>query len=146
MTITQPNTRVDLINGATACNVFCQVTSYTTLGVNSTFRGTILTLTNSTLNTGATLEGSVFSRNGAVTLDQNTILRPDCASAVTATTAAGAAARGGRGRGTRAAPAAPVARSPGCRSARSTPAGAQRPSPPGSGRPRHADDQPFGTC
>jgi hypothetical protein len=87
--ITQPGTRVNLINGATACNVFWQVTSDTTLGVNSTFRGTILTLTNSSLNTGATLEGSVFSRNGAVTLDQNTILRPACASPVTATYSGG---------------------------------------------------------
>jgi hypothetical protein len=82
---TQPNTRVELVDGATACNVFWQVTSSTILGVNSTFRGTILTLTDSTLNTGATLEGSVFSRNGAIVLDQNTIVRPDCASDVTAT-------------------------------------------------------------
>jgi hypothetical protein len=81
--ITQPNTQVDLINGATACNVFWQVTSSTTLGVNSVFRGTILTLQSSTLNTGATLEGSVLSRNGAVTLDANTILRPACATPVT---------------------------------------------------------------
>jgi Ice-binding-like len=95
---TQPNTRVELVDGATACNVFWQVTSSTTLGVNSTFRGTILTLTDSTLNTGATLEGSVFSRNGAVVLDQNTIVRPDCASDVTATyTAAGAGGTGGAG-------------------------------------------------
>jgi hypothetical protein len=102
---TQPNTRVELVGGATACNVFWQVTSSTILGVNSTFRGTILTLTDSTLNTGATLEGSVFSRNGAVVLDQNTIVRPDCASDVTATYtavgaggAAGADRSGGTGR------------------------------------------------
>lgn len=81
--ITQPNTQVNLINGATACNVFWQVTSSTTLGVNSVFRGTVLTLQSSTLNTGATLEGSVLSRNGAVTLDANTILRPACATPVT---------------------------------------------------------------
>jgi hypothetical protein len=86
---TMPNTRVELVDGATACNVFWQVTSSTTLGVNSTFRGTILSLASSTLNTGATLEGAVFSRNGAVTLDQNTILRPACASAVTATYSGG---------------------------------------------------------
>ena len=80
--ITQPNTQVDLINGATACNVFWQVTSSTTLGVNSVFRGTILTLQSSTLDTGATLEGWVQSRNGAVSLDANTILRPACATPV----------------------------------------------------------------
>ena len=83
--ITQPGTSVNLINGATACNVFWQVTSSTTLGVNSVLRGTILTLQSSTLNTGATLEGSVLSRNGAVTLDTNTILRPACATPVTTT-------------------------------------------------------------
>jgi hypothetical protein len=81
--ITQPGTSVLLTNGATACNVFWQVGSSTTLGVNSVFRGQILTLQSSTLNTGATLEGSVLSRNGAVTLDSNTILRPPCASPVT---------------------------------------------------------------
>ena len=82
---TEPNTRVELVGGATACNVFWQVTSSTILGVNSTFRGTIMSLTDSTMNTGATLEGSLLSRNGAVTLDNNTILRPACASPVTAT-------------------------------------------------------------
>jgi Ice-binding-like len=95
---TMPNTRVELVDGATACNVFWQVTSSTTLGVNSTFVGTILTLTDSTLNTGAILEGSAFSRNGAVTLDKNTIVRPECASDVTGTyTASGGAATAGAG-------------------------------------------------
>jgi hypothetical protein len=95
--ITQPNTQVNLVNGATACNVFWQVGSSTTLGVNSTFRGTILTLQSSTLKTGATLEGAVLSRNGAVTLDQNTILRPTCASPVTATYTGGTGGGGGTG-------------------------------------------------
>lgn len=98
--ITQPNTRVDLVNGATACNVFWQVTSSTTLGVNSTFRGTILTLQSSTMNTGASLEGSLLSRNGAVTLDNNTILRPACASPVTATYSGGGTAGDGDAGGT----------------------------------------------
>jgi hypothetical protein len=98
--VTQPNTRVDLINGATACNVFWQVTSDTTLGVNSTFRGTIMTLTNSSMNTGATLEGRLLTRNGAVTLDSNTILRPDCDwDAAGAAAAAPAAAIGTGGTG-----------------------------------------------
>ena len=82
--ITQPGTSVVLTNGATACNVFWKVGSSTTLGVNSTFRGTIMTLSNSTMQTGATLEGSLLTRNGAVTLDSNTILRPACASSETA--------------------------------------------------------------
>jgi hypothetical protein len=82
--ITSANTSVVLTGGVTACNVFWQVGSSTTLGVNSTFRGTIMTLSNSTMQTGATLEGSLLTRNGAVTLDSNTILRPACASSETA--------------------------------------------------------------
>jgi hypothetical protein len=82
--ITSANTSVVLSGGVTACNVFWQVGSSTTLGVNSTFRGTIMSLTTSTMQTGATLEGSLLTRNGAVTLDSNTILRPACASAETA--------------------------------------------------------------
>ena len=93
--VTNPNTSVNLVNGATACNVFWQVTSSTTLGVNSTFRGTILTLQNSSMDTGATLEGSLLSRNGAVTMDNNTILRPACASPVTATAGGGTGGTGG---------------------------------------------------
>jgi hypothetical protein len=82
--ITSANTSVALTGGVTACNVFWQVGSSTTLGVNSTFRGTIMSLTDSTMQTGATLEGSLLTRNGAVTLDANTILRPACASDETA--------------------------------------------------------------
>jgi hypothetical protein len=84
--VTQPGTTVNLINGATACNVFWQVTSSTTLGVNSVFRGQVLSLQSSTMNTGATLEGSLLSRNGAVSMDSNTILRPACATPTTGTT------------------------------------------------------------
>jgi hypothetical protein len=81
--ITSANTSVVLTGGVTACNVFWQVGSSTTLGVNSHFVGTIMTLSDSTMNTGATLEGSLLTRNGAVTLDSNTFVRPPCASAPT---------------------------------------------------------------
>jgi hypothetical protein len=77
--ITEPGTSVLLINGATACNVFWEVTSSTTLGVNSVLRGVVLTLEDTTLNTGATVEGSVLS-SGSVSLDSNTIIRPSCAT------------------------------------------------------------------
>jgi hypothetical protein len=81
--ITSADTSVVLTGGVTACNVFWQVGSSTTLGVNSDFVGTIMTLSDSTMNTGATLEGSLLTRNGAVTLDSNTFVRPLCASAPT---------------------------------------------------------------
>ncbi|MBA3233358.1 MAG: DUF3494 domain-containing protein [Propionibacteriales bacterium] len=71
---------VNLINGAQSCNVFWQVGSSATLGTGSSFRGTILALTDITVATGATVDGRVLARNGAVTLDTNTITRPSCAS------------------------------------------------------------------
>src|SRR5690606_38563784 len=48
---------VDLIGGATACNIYWQVGSSATLGTGTDFRGTILALTSIHLTTGATLEG-----------------------------------------------------------------------------------------
>lgn len=69
-----------LANGAQACNVFWQVGSSATLGANSTFKGNILALTSATLTTGANVEGRVLARNGAVTLDTNTITKATCAT------------------------------------------------------------------
>lgn len=62
--------------GGTTCpnNVFFQVGSSATLGTGTTFAGNILALTSITLNTGTTLNGRALARNGAVTLDTNSIL------------------------------------------------------------------------
>lgn len=70
--------RVVLINGARFCRVFWQVGSSATLGTNSTFVGHILALTSITANTGATIYGQLLARNGAVTLDTNTIINGFC--------------------------------------------------------------------
>ena len=64
---------VTLTGGAQACNVFWQVGSSATIGTGSQFVGNILALTSISLTTGATLDGSALARNGAVTLDTNTI-------------------------------------------------------------------------
>lgn len=55
-------------------NIFWQVGSSATLGTTTAFEGNILALTSITLNTGATINcGSALARNGAVTLQANTI-------------------------------------------------------------------------
>jgi hypothetical protein len=72
------NSQVNLINGAQSCNVFWQVGSSATLGTNTLFRGNILALTSITATTGAVVDGRLLARNGAVTLDTNTVTRPGC--------------------------------------------------------------------
>lgn len=69
---------INLIGGAQSCNVFWQVGSSATLGTDSRFVGTILALTSISLTTGATVDGRVLARNGAVTLDSNVITRSLC--------------------------------------------------------------------
>ncbi len=76
--ITASNSQVLLTGGAQACNVFWQVGSSATLGTASTFRGTILALSDITVTTGTTIQGRVLARNGAVTLDTNVITAPVC--------------------------------------------------------------------
>jgi hypothetical protein len=84
--VTASNSVVQLENGAQACNVFWQVGSSATLNSASTFVGTIMALTSATLDTGATVQGRVLARNGAVTLDANTITTPSACSSSTSTT------------------------------------------------------------
>jgi hypothetical protein len=79
---TSSGSRVNLINGAQACNVFWQVASSATLGINSTFSGTLLAFTSVTATTGAVINGRVLARNGAVTLDTTSVNRPICATPV----------------------------------------------------------------
>ncbi|HWP96060.1 MAG TPA: ice-binding family protein [Syntrophomonadaceae bacterium] len=69
---------VNLINGARYCRTFWQVGSSATLGTNSQFVGHIFALTSITATTGATVQGQLLARNGAVTLDNNTIINGFC--------------------------------------------------------------------
>ena len=78
--ITDSASSVILTNGAQACNVFWQVGSSATLGTNSAFSGSILALTSISVNTGDTVDGRALARNGAVTLDDDTITSPTCAT------------------------------------------------------------------
>jgi hypothetical protein len=80
---TASGSSVRLINYTKACSVaggglatplvFWQVGSSATLGTTTAFAGTIMALTSITMTTGATLNGRALARNGAVTLDSNTI-------------------------------------------------------------------------
>jgi len=78
---TATNSSVLVINSGQNCNVFWQVGSSATLGTTTTFVGNILALTSITLNTGASVSGRALARNGAVTMDTNTVSASVCAAA-----------------------------------------------------------------
>jgi type VI secretion system secreted protein VgrG len=78
--ITAPGSKVALINGASACNVYWQVGSSATLDTTTSFKGTILALTSIALNDGVTLQGRALARNGAVTMIHDTIDNSSCAA------------------------------------------------------------------
>ncbi len=84
--ITGSGSRVVLLNGAQSCHVYWQVGSSSTLGTSSTFVGTIMALTSISLQHGAQLDGRALARNGAVTLDSNTITRSACSTSTSTTT------------------------------------------------------------
>jgi tetrahydromethanopterin S-methyltransferase subunit B len=72
--------QIILSGGASAANIYWQVGSSATLGTTSVFKGNILAYTSITVTTGAAVEGRLLARNGAVTLDSNTITRPTSAT------------------------------------------------------------------
>jgi hypothetical protein len=74
--ITSSASHVLLTGGASACNVFWQVGSSATLGTATDFVGTVMALTSITADSGATIDGRLLARNGAVTLDSNVITHP----------------------------------------------------------------------
>jgi hypothetical protein len=76
--ITASDSEVLLINGATPCDVFWQVSSSATLGTNTAFQGIIMADQSIALQTGATLIGAAQARIGSVTLDTNTITKNAC--------------------------------------------------------------------
>jgi hypothetical protein len=76
--VTDSASSVILTNGAQACNVFWQVGSSATIGTESAFSGSILALTSITVQSGDTITGRALARNGAVTLDDDTITATSC--------------------------------------------------------------------
>jgi type VI secretion system secreted protein VgrG len=86
---TASGSKVALINGAQACNVFWQVGSSATFGTTTDFIGHVFALTSISANNGATFQGQLLARNGAVTLDHNTITNDVCAATPTPTDTTG---------------------------------------------------------
>ena len=75
---------VVMIRSAQSCNVFWKVGTSATLGAGSTFRGTIMAHTSISLGASVTVDGRLLageqaSGAGAVTLINDTIIKPVCA-------------------------------------------------------------------
>ena len=67
---TNANSKIKLINGALACNVFWKVEGLVSMAPGTTMRGTIIANNAAiNMNTGDTLEGRAFSTSGAVMVD-----------------------------------------------------------------------------
>eukprot|EP00798_Chlamydomonas_sp_ICE-L_P010633 gene10633-biopygen8198 len=69
--------KIVLTNQAQACNVFSQLGSAGLFEVDSVMAGTVLGESKVVLQTGAKIEGRLFSNNAAVTLDSNEVDFPD---------------------------------------------------------------------
>jgi len=69
---TDPASVISLLNGNTV-NIFWQIGTSATIGVNSTFVGNILADQSITVNSGAMISGRAIAINAAVTLSTNTI-------------------------------------------------------------------------
>jgi hypothetical protein len=69
-------TSVVLSGGATAKNVFWQVSGQVELGTTAHFEGVVLSQTSITLRTGASINGRLLAQT-AVTLDTNTVVEPE---------------------------------------------------------------------
>ena len=80
---TESASSVVLVNGASPCNVYWQVGSSAVLGTTTSFQGTLMALTSISLNSKATVVGRMLARNGQVSLIENTLTRPLCATGPT---------------------------------------------------------------
>jgi hypothetical protein len=68
--------QITLLNG-NSVNIFWQIGTSATIGVNSTFYGNILADQSITINSLATINGRAIAINAAVTMDTNTITAPN---------------------------------------------------------------------
>jgi hypothetical protein len=74
---TASGSKVALIGGAQAGNVFWQVGTSATLGSDTDFAGSLLAVDSITLNAGVTVAGRLLAQNATITLDNNSIIVPE---------------------------------------------------------------------
>jgi hypothetical protein len=91
---TATGSTVALIGGAQPCDVFWQIGSSADLFTDTTFVGNILALTSINLQNGTGVSGRALARNGAVTMDSNTVSNSSCAAGTTPTTTPAASTPG----------------------------------------------------
>ena len=70
---------VVMTGNAQPCDVFWQIGRDATIGVGSTFVGTLIASRDITVVSGATVNGRIISLNSSLTTDANTISGPTCA-------------------------------------------------------------------
>ncbi|MGO9903597.1 MAG: ice-binding family protein [Solirubrobacteraceae bacterium] len=80
---TASESSIQLINGASPCNVYWQVGSSATLGSTTAFKGNLMANISITVNDASTVQGRLFARTGAVTLDDNVIDDSMCRTSTT---------------------------------------------------------------
>ena len=86
---TASNSSVVMINGGTPCNVYWQVGSSATIGTTTDFQGNVMAQASITMSTSATAIGRMLARNGAVTLDSNTLTTSTCTTGTSTMTTPG---------------------------------------------------------
>ncbi|KAI9781889.1 MAG: hypothetical protein M1835_004174 [Candelina submexicana] len=89
---TAANSVVTLINGAQSCNVFFQVGTSATLGLNSVLYGNVLAQQSIAVTSGTTVNGKLYAINGGISSGSNIAVRapPTCCNGLaiaTSTTA-----------------------------------------------------------
>lgn len=77
---TESGSSVNLINGASPCNVYWQVGSSAELGTTTKFVGNLMALSSISLNNAVTVEGRMLARNGQVSLINDVLSAPTCAT------------------------------------------------------------------
>ena len=78
--ITASSSKVVLINGAQACNVYWVVGSSATFGTSSTLIGSVMASASITDDGSSTIYGRLLASTGAITLNKTTVIKQNCAS------------------------------------------------------------------